>query len=241
VPEYYRRSFNRYEYKYLLPIRRVDAFVADIGPFMAPDPHSGPDGYRVYSVYWDSSDLRCFWEKVEGLKDRRKVRFRSYEPGGEVFVEIKQRTDRTIQKRRVRWPAERVEAVLGWERNPEAGDEAAGDPVASEVLCLRYRERLVPRMAVQYRRRAFFGLFEPDLRITFDTRIQYSHRHLAMNQPLACGPYMVDPRLTVVEIKFDDRVPKWLIHTVERHELALERLSKYCRAIDLEFYENRVT
>lgn len=241
MPEYYRRSFNRYECKYLLPIRRIDAFVTDLAPYVQRDPHSGDEGYRVYSVYWDSPNLRCFWEKVEGLKDRRKVRFRSYEAGGEVFVEIKQRTDRTIQKRRVRWPAERVEAVLGWETEPAAADLAASDPVASEVLGLRYRERLAPRMAVQYRRRAFFARFEPGLRITFDTRIQYSRRHLELNEPLATGSYMVDPRLAVVEVKFDDRVPMWLIRAVQRHELKLERLSKYCRAIDLEFFGNRLT
>lgn len=238
MPEYYRRSFNRYEYKYLLPIRRLDRFVADIEPYVEPDRHSGEGGYPVYSVYWDSPDLRCFWEKVEGLKDRRKVRFRSYEPGGDVFVEIKQRTDRTIQKRRVRWPAERVRDVLGWDVDPERGDEASDDPVASEVLGLRHRLRLGPRMAIQYRRRALFGVREPDLRITFDTRVQYSHRHLEMDRPFACGSYLVDPRLAVLEIKFDDRVPKWLVRTVQRHDLGLQRLSKYCRAVDLEFYGN---
>lgn len=238
MPEYYHRSFSRYEYKYILPIRRVDRFVAEIEPYVEPDRHSGDGGYRVYSVYWDSPDLRYFWEKVEGLKDRRKVRFRSYEAGGEIFVEIKQRTDRTIQKRRVRWPAHRVRTVLGWDDDPETSEEASDDPVASEVLGLRHRHRLRPRMAVQYRRRALFARLEPDLRITFDTRVQYSRRHLELDRPFACGSYLMDPRLAVLEIKFDDRVPKWLIRAVQRHELRLERLSKYCRAVDLEFYGN---
>lgn len=50
---------------------------------MNRDPHAGPQGYPVWSVYYDSSDLRLYWEKIEGLKFRRKLWFRRYGALGE--------------------------------------------------------------------------------------------------------------------------------------------------------------
>lgn len=50
---------------------------------MNRDPLTGPQGYPVWSVYYDSSDLRFYWEKIEGLKFRRKLRIRRYGALGE--------------------------------------------------------------------------------------------------------------------------------------------------------------
>ena len=94
-------TMNRYEVKYLVATERVPALIAEWSSYTRPDPHSeGEWGYPIYSVYWDTDDFRFFWEKVEGSKYRRKLRFRRYGSAPEVFIEIKQREDRTLQKRR---------------------------------------------------------------------------------------------------------------------------------------------
>jgi hypothetical protein len=55
-------------------------------------------------------DLRFYWEKIEGLRFRRKLRIRHYgdrstiDDDITVFVEIKQRVNRVTQKRRVALP-----------------------------------------------------------------------------------------------------------------------------------------
>ena len=45
----------------------------------------------------------------------------------------------------------------------------------------------------------------------------------------------------MLEIKFDDRVPLWLTRMASRHGLQVVRLSKYCTAVDREFFGNRFT
>jgi len=227
-----------------VPYTRYERLRAELQPLVRVDTHGDPDmGYPVHSVYWDSPGWRFFWEKVEGLWHRRKLRFRRYGRGdGPVFLEIKQRIGRTVQKRRVRWDPERVEALFGGgEPPPVVADGDFADPIAAEILFLIHRFQLRPRMAVSYRRLALFGVFEPDLRITFDRRLQYEVHDTDILRGFDIGRYILDPRFMVMEIKFNDRVPVWLTTLVRRHELEMVRLSKYCSAVDREYHGGVLT
>lgn len=234
-------TLNRFEVKYLVPTRALPELSAELGDYVVPDPHSGgPQGYGVFSVYWDSPQFTFFWEKIEGLKYRRKLRFRRYLGGNEVFLEIKQREDRTLQKRRAVWPVERVGRVFGdgtrldWEL-------VADDPVGMEAMTMVERLRLSPRVGILYRRRALFGAFDPELRVTFDSRLQYRTAGLDLARPFDTGKYLLDPRVSVMEVKYDHRAPVWLTKMARRHELNLVRMSKYCTAVDREYFQGQHT
>jgi hypothetical protein len=235
-------TLSRYEMKYLVATARVPDLMEEWSAYTQPDPHAeGEWGYPIYSVYWDSEDLRFFWEKVEGVKYRRKLRFRRYGDHPDVFLEIKQREDRTLQKRRVRWPADRMECVFGDGRVGVNWDEASSDPVATEAAIMIDRYRLRPRVSVKYRRRALFGAFDRGLRITFDGRVQYHTAHLSVRRAFDTGRYVIDPRVTVLEIKYDRRVPSWLTKAICRHGLKLVRMSKYCSAVDRHYFGGQNT
>ncbi len=234
-------TLNRFEVKYLVPTRALPELSAELGDYVVPDPHSGgTQGYGVFSIYWDSPQFTFFWEKVEGLKSRRKLRFRRYLGSGEVFIEIKQRQDRTVQKRRTVWSVERTARAFG-EGGRLDWELAADDPVAAEAMALTQRLRLFPRVGILYRRRALFGAFDRELRVTFDSRLQYRTAGLDIARPFDTGKYLLDPRATVMEVKYDHRAPVWLTKLARRHELHIIRLSKFCSAIDREYYEHQLT
>ena len=228
----YVRSFNRFELKYLVPQSRAAEFTRDLATHAQRDPHAGERGYDIWSLYWDSPELRYFWEKLDGEKYRRKLRFRRYAGGDDVFVEIKQRIDRTVQKRRTRMKVADALALFGRGAIDAEREAAAGDPVLQEALVLCREHRLAPKAAIRYRRDAWFATFEPDLRVTFDTRLQYDARELDLAQPFVEGRWLLDPALCVVEIKFNHRVPLWLVTLVQKHDLVAIRFSKYCAAVD---------
>ncbi len=235
----YVRSFNRFELKYLAPIEQARAFAEELALHARPDPHSGLAGYPVYSLYWDSPELTFFWEKLDGEKLRRKLRFRRYEGRDEVFVEIKQRTDRTVQKRRTRLPLAEALALFDRGALDVERESRVDDAVLKEALVLARMHRLAPAAAVRYQRQAWFATFEPDLRVTFDTRLQYDARELDLAQPFRTGAYLLAPEWCVLEIKYNDRVPQWLLALVRRHGLDVVRFSKYCAAIDLARFQGR--
>jgi SPX domain protein involved in polyphosphate accumulation len=239
--EPYVRSFNRYELKYIVTHAKGEAFQRDLAGYCRPDPHADPDrGYPVYSLYWDSRDLDCFWEKIDGQKVRRKLRLRRY-GNDSVFVEIKQRIDRTVQKRRVRMSLEEAARVFTHAGVDVEAEDLIDDPVGQEALFLAHRFDLRPTMAVLYRRSAWFGNYDAELRVTLDSRLQYDARALDIREPFEIGKYALSPEFSVLEIKYNDRVPVWLTRLVAFHQLPIVRYSKYCAAIDREHFNGAHT
>ncbi len=232
---------NRFEVKYLVATKTVPALLQEVEAYTIRDIHDQGNGYGVYSVYWDTHDFQFFWEKIEGMKFRRKLRFRRYGDAPAVFAEVKQREDRTVQKRRLVWPASRVDSIFGDGDRGVDWDQIADDTVATEIGMLIERLRLKPRMAISYRRRALMGSFDPELRLTFDGRIQYSSTMLDIGRPFETGRYALDPRATVFEVKYNHRAPAWLVKVVARHGFQMVRMSKYCNAVDRCYYGGQLT
>ena len=138
------RRFNRFELKYVLPVRQCTVLFSELEERIVPDRHGERAGYPIISLYYDSPDYECFWSKIEGLKFRRKVRLRIYPDERGIAavdrgsVEIKQRINRTVQKRRLELPLRDAEALCVGELPERAwsGLDALDTQVAHEVSFL---------------------------------------------------------------------------------------------------------
>ncbi|WLQ53536.1 VTC domain-containing protein [Streptomyces poriferorum] len=170
-------AFNRYELKYLVPVDLAAELRDELGERMDRDLNSPAGGYGVWSLYYDSPELRFYWEKIEGLKFRRKLRIRHYgEPDGvsdasPVCVEIKQRVNRVTQKRRITLPYGTARQLCdGRELVEHSPKERA---FIHEVLDLVVRLNLRPTAITGYQREALVGRgSDTGLRVTFDRRIR---------------------------------------------------------------------
>jgi SPX domain protein involved in polyphosphate accumulation len=237
------RRFNRFELKYLVPIRAAERFKRALSAHLVPDEHGDSLGrYDVSSLYYDGPDFCFYWEKVEGIKFRRKLRIRHYgsgEPLGvdtPVFVEIKQRLNRVTQKRRVLLPYCEALRLCNERAMPERGlsdpksQEAA---ILDEVMGMLWQYDLCPASIVRYARQALIGTdYDVGLRVTFDTDLSYQVNPLELEgEPN--GLLLFPPDWAVVEIKVNERIPYWLTELVAVHNLSLVRVSKYCRSIEL--------
>ncbi|MCP3975369.1 MAG: polyphosphate polymerase domain-containing protein [bacterium] len=231
------RSFNRFELKYLIGRDQIGAVRSDLSNNLDPDPHSPDGAYAVWSRYYDTADFKFYWEKIDGIRFRRKLRIRHYgdptsisdeEP---VFVEIKQRVNRVTQKRRVRLPYTAALALCDEHVLPELTQHAER-VIAEEVLTLSSGLDLRATTIVGYRRQALVGRrTDGGLRITFDTLIRGRKTDL----DLAAGvetPSIVSPQMVIVEVKVNERVPYWLTEKIARHNMQLVRISKYCTSVE---------
>jgi SPX domain protein involved in polyphosphate accumulation len=230
------RAFNRFELKYLADRRLVDALRAELRARLTPDAH-GVDGfYPVWSCYYDTVGLRFYWEKLDGLRVRRKLRIRHYgEPAaltldGRVWVEIKQRVDRVTQKRRIALPyREALNLCAGEELRNLANAEK---PTADEVRALVHGLALQPTAIIGYVREAFMGdESDPGLRVTVDSRLRGRDRDLDLRLETE-NRYIVHHEFSVVEVKVNERVPYWFAEAAARHNLRLIRVSKYCQGVE---------
>lgn len=232
------RKFNRFELKYLISLPQAKALQQALHPFLQPDDHGNAQGgYFIRSLYYDSADYRCYWEKIDGIPFRRKLRIRYYEDESElsderrVFVEIKQRVDKTTQKRRVTMPYADARLLCDRRQIPEHASSDAG--TLNEIYGLLAQYDMRPACIVRYRRQALMGGdLDLGLRVTFDTELQYRAHPDEMTQTQDLLP-MLPADQVVMEIKANERVPYWLTELIAAHNLRAIRLSKYCRAIEL--------
>jgi SPX domain protein involved in polyphosphate accumulation len=229
-------SFNRFEIKYLLPYGEVPRLREELRSRMRADPYSARGGYPVCSLYYDSTSLRYYWEKVEGLRFRRKLRIRNYGERHEltdetpVFVEIKQRVNRVTQKRRVRVPyllARKLcdEGVL-------IDHERAQRPFLEEVLGMVEGHGLRPTAITAYKREAYLG-HDADLglRVTIDHRVRGRDRDFHLGAEVE-NRLIIPPGKAVVEVKANERVSYWITDLAARLGMAVVRVSKYCQSVE---------
>lgn len=230
------RHFNRFELKYLADRRQVESFRSGLPVSLQRDPH-GVDGfYPIWSTYYDTTGLQCYWEKIDGEKFRRKLRIRHYGAPHQlidstpVFVEIKQRVNRVTQKRRMCLP---YSAALAFCAGQPLDDiDPAEEAIHDEIAVMIARMRLRPTATVGYIREAMYGRDEDNgLRLTIDSRIRGRDRDLDLRVP-AENRFIVQPHFSIVEVKVNERIPYWLTEHIARHNLMLIRVSKYCQSIE---------
>jgi len=231
------RAFNRFELKYLIDRDQIGQVRDDLSANLDPDPHSPTGSYAVWSLYYDTVDLQFYWEKIDGIRFRRKLRIRHYgDPttiaaAQPVYVEIKQRINRVTQKRRLRLPYRAALALCDDHLLPDVA-EGIDRVVAGEVLSLVSGLDLRPTTVVGYRRLAMVGR-ETDggLRVTFDTLVRGRKTDLDLKAAVDTAP-VVPEDMAIVEVKVNERVPYWLTEKIARHNMALIRISKYCTSVE---------
>lgn len=229
------KRFNRYELKYIVGLDQYERIVRDLANFTVPDVYGGELGYPVVSLYYDSPGMDFFWAKIEGIKFRRKLRLRIYpsDPIGTTalgMVEIKQRINRTVQKRRLALPLAEAEDLCAG-KFTGCGLDPLDAQVASEVLYMVEAMKLSPKCITAYHRRAFTGgLYDAGLRVTFDRNVSYRTSGLSVNLE-AKNHLIMPPDWCIMEIKVNDAVPDWVTSLLARHGCQLRRVSKYCAGI----------
>lgn len=229
---------DRYELKYILDRSQYEQLANALVDYMELDSYSEDGRYLVTSLYYDTADYKAYWEKINGHRYRRKVRVRVYNaqmvsPDSPCFVEIKQRTNKTLQKKRVLLPYSSAVALCGSGKYTDATTET-DQSVIQEVLYLFNTLRLQPACVVSYDRLAFDGSqYDPGLRVTFDTNLRFrSHDLTLLSQGYTENYFFVPPQWCIMEVKVNIRAPYWLTEMISTYRCTLRRISKYCTALE---------
>ena len=230
----------RRELKFLLPcsvrdeLRRAVRRHAGLDPFCA---RWRPHGYVVRSVYFDTVDYEFYFEKIDGVRVRKKLRVRAYDGAGAddtAFIEIKRKVGCCGFKERLALPLARVDTAL----NGKAPEQVLPDPsfrhrkVLGKVRYLMHVKELRPVVLVTYVREAFVGQDDARQRVTFDGNI----RSLLAPQLEQIGEEVGMREFAgthfVLELKFDGPLPGWMLRLIRDFDLARGPYSKYCQGLD---------
>jgi hypothetical protein len=228
----------RYEMKYLITEIEAAAIEEYIRPFLPPDRYSKLQRggqYPIVSLYLDSPDLQLCRESLTGLKNRFKLRIRSYtdEPEYPRFFEIKRRINRVIVKSRARVMDRDVPILLSGRSLPPQGyttDEVA----LSQFQFYAAGIHAGPSVLIRYMRQAWESTSENRVRVTFDRALCYKVTHEPQvrlgGSGWQCNALTIGQ--VILEIKFTGSYPAWLVRLVADFALEARSISKFATSVE---------
>jgi SPX domain protein involved in polyphosphate accumulation len=212
---------------------RVTEF-AKLDPYCA---RCDGDGYVVRSVYYDTDDFNFYFDKIDGHKVRKKLRVRAYDlpdPVGDAFIEIKRKFGNLTLKERLCLPMLRVDDAL----NGKDPSNVLSEPsfrnrrILGKIRYLMHIKGLRPVVLVTYDREAFLGRNDTSQRVTFDRNIR-SLPEPGLEQIFSEDELRrFESRYFVLELKFNQRMPRWMARLIRDYDLVARPYSKYCRGLD---------
>jgi len=224
-----RPTTGRHELKYLIRSEMCDEIAAFVTPHLELDKYSQSrprNSYTVRSIYYDSPAFTCYYEKFNGEKNRRKYRVRTYNDAAATFLECKQRRGGTYTKRKVRLNADDLTGL----RERRGLDASIAEPsnVLGQLLLSMDRWDYQPTALVVYDRMAYvYPGQQETIRVTFDRNLR--GRVFPELDEIYDEADLVDLLYgwTILEVKFNDIVPRFLGGLVSHFGLQRQACSKY--------------
>jgi len=236
-----RLQLQRWELKYIIGEAKALAIRDFVKSYLELDEHGQgkPDqAYAIHSLYLDSDLLGCYWDTINGVKNRFKLRLRYYAEGPEapVFFEIKRRSNDAILKKRGGVRREAVDWLLSGQL-PEPRHLLSCQPRQLDAL-QRFSRLMLdlqagPKVHVGYLREAWVSTHDNSIRVTMDRNIRAAAEftsRLSMDMGRFVKPFGDQ---VVLELKFTGRYPNWFRDLVCSFNLGRVSASKYADGVAL--------
>jgi hypothetical protein len=182
-------------------------------------------GYWVSSLYFDDYNQSAFYDKVNGIRDRKKFRVRVYNYQSDVIkLERKVKREYATKKSSIQISKEEYEHLVG-------GDVSflrkKDHVVANDFFLNFHTKNLRPSVVVEYRREAFIYKYG-DVRICFD----YFLKAGIFQKDLFSNEYKVSviPHDQIIlEVKYTGYIPDVIRNSIQIHNLQWQSNSKYAK------------
>lgn len=223
--------FNRYEKKYRINDACYHKLRERLSEYMEADAHSR-DGefYTICNIYYDTPNNDLIRRSIEKPVYKEKLRLRSYgvvAPEDKVFLEIKKKYKRLVNKRRTKLKlAEAYQFVQSGEI-PEY-QSYMNAQVLREIHYLLHRMEmeLKPALFLSYDRVAMFGKDDKDFRVTFDRNITTRRYDLGLHYGIY-GDKLLPEDEWIMEVKINQAMPLWMTKILSEFQIYPASFSKY--------------
>ena len=207
-----KQSFERYEKKYKITQLQASEMIAFLNGHLALDKHHDPKNivpYKIHSLYLDDKDARIIHKSIEKPSYKEKYRLRWYEDPNQTFLEVKIKHLSRSHKKRMTFREDSTSLdnyqSLILESFPTSYlTSITHDPI--QHFCL-----------IEYDRIAFEDQKE-NLRITFDYDVSYTFN--------AEKKSLFDSNTVILEIKYNQSLPRFLSQYLSSHHMYSRSLSK---------------
>lgn len=220
---------KRHELKYYLDDIQMNRSLHQLSGLMQMDTNcKNYAGYRVRSLYFDSIDDECLYQKQSGNLLRKKIRLRTYgnDSNNTVKFEIKRKYGQIVKKDAATISKEAAKEIC-------LGNYAIlldkNDPVLNEIYTTFVTKCYKPKVIVEYKRVAFVSPVS-NIRVTFDQDLRSNINHLDLFSAVKDMMPVVIEGKQILEIKFDDFFPGYLKKVLSAVSSERMAISKYTLA-----------
>lgn len=224
----------REEKKFLISLEEFRNKSHYLDDLMIQDEHNGTHGYIIRSLYFDTVYDDDFFEKLDGVETRRKIRLRIYDPKNDfAMLEMKQKQGASQKKRSLRMSKHDAQELIKGRYDVLLGYE---EDFARECYGLMQYKCYRPKTIVQYNRKAYIAK-ENKIRVTFDNNIVATETNFDLfSENLVMYP-VLDKFNVVLEVKFNGFLLDYIrqfINDINKSELSV---SKYALARQQSYAE----
>lgn len=232
---FYKNTFLRYEFKYFMSSKISNEIFnqslnfMDIDNFALRNKHNK---YLVRSLYFDNNEYTNFFEKVDGIKVRKKFRLRSYDKNmnseSPIFFEMKGRAHDRIIKKRVLIDKADIKYFETLKNLDELRKKYKNNDLIEDFIYDVIRKNIKPKIMIDYNRKPLINKFGLYFRLTFDSEIVSTKtEYLLDNRGKFKFPLEYKPGNSILEVKFERSIPAWFHRIIQSYNLNRRSISKF--------------
>ena len=218
---------SRTEEKYILSYAEAERLYLKLKQLLPGDEINEYEPYCVRSLYFDSYYNDDYFDKLAGVRDRKKIRIRIYNTSDlTAKLEVKQKEGANQRKRSLTISRQEVEMLC-------RGDYdfllKQNKKLAEDVYYTLLKETYRPKCIVEYKRRAF-AIPTNNIRITFDSDIMVSEGNLDIYDDSAAMFIPAESKNKVIlEVKYNNFLLSYIKDALMLCDVTQESYSKYVR------------
>ncbi len=215
----------RQEKKYLLTYDSFSKNNFYFKKILHEDEHNDSCGYTIRSLYFDTLNDDDFYNKVDGLELRRKIRLRIYSTNDDfAYLELKQKQGNYQEKRSLK--ISKDDAISLINKKYEVLLKYP-DSFAKEMYGIMSTYYYVPKTINQYKRVAYV-VKENSIRLTFDKDIRATETSFDLFNPNLLLNPVFNQNLVVFEVKYNGFLLSYVKDIIKNVDLIQTPISKYC-------------
>jgi hypothetical protein len=216
-------TVNRQEQKFYIKKQDIPLIKSFLQSSLLIDPNSKKDGYKISSLYFDTIGSDDLNQKLDGIIYREKYRIRIYDDDiNSAKFEVKRKLNQCIQKLSCKLSIEDVYSMQNC--NFSILDQFNDlEYVAHRMQYLNY----FPSNIITYNRFAYF-LPINNIRITIDADLRTHGFDSDLSNLRNVKNDMVQKNsLDILEIKFEETLPDYIINFLSSFKAVRSSISKY--------------
>jgi len=218
-------TVHRNELKYYISNNECNILTRKLSHVLKADSHCTPgEGYFIRSLYFDSHDDECLYEKQSGSMFRQKYRIRIYDTKSSTAkFEIKNKHNNQIFKETVSISKDSAYRLIDGDYAEFLKYDNAILNKAFKVFTTRLYK---PKVIIDYTRDAFmFDFF--NIRVTLDKNLHSNNTDFDLfSDNLHVIPVILEGK-QILEIKYEHILPEHIRRTLQVDAIERMAISKY--------------